>query len=125
MSIDDSARGLPMKPATALAASLDLVGRKVTPTATCPQDGAPLIMTFEMPGAEFLCMECGQYSGFLAPVPADPTPELDARYLELKARFDAGERPGQRSCRVCGCTDLAACPGRCSWVELDLCSSCA
>lgn len=30
-----------------------------------------------------------------------------------------------RTCRVCGCTDFAACPGGCWWVEDDLCSSCA
>lgn len=30
----------------------------------------------------------------------------------------------RRSCRVCGCTNLKACPGRCWWVEPDLCSSC-
>ena len=34
------------------------------------------------------------------------------------------------SCRVCGCTDLEACPEGCWWVEDpqgmgDLCSSCA
>ncbi|HKX71390.1 MAG TPA: hypothetical protein VJM75_09195 [Acidimicrobiales bacterium] len=32
-------------------------------------------------------------------------------------------------CRICGCTDRAACPGGCSWVpdpagEGDLCSAC-
>ncbi|MDR2054254.1 MAG: hypothetical protein LBQ10_00045 [Desulfovibrio sp.] len=27
-------------------------------------------------------------------------------------------------CRKCGCTDEAACPGGCSWVEKDLCSAC-
>lgn len=29
-----------------------------------------------------------------------------------------------RSCRLCGCTDSAACLGGCSWVEADLCSAC-
>ncbi len=29
-----------------------------------------------------------------------------------------------RKCRVCGCTDAKACPGGCSWVAEDLCSSC-
>lgn len=29
-----------------------------------------------------------------------------------------------RRCRVCGCTDAAACEGGCSWVEADLCSAC-
>lgn len=28
------------------------------------------------------------------------------------------------TCRVCGCTDLRACPGGCWWVEFDLCSAC-
>lgn len=30
-----------------------------------------------------------------------------------------------RTCRVCACTDLASCPGGCSWVAPDLCSFCA
>jgi hypothetical protein len=31
-----------------------------------------------------------------------------------------------RTCRVCGCTDEAACPGGCAWVpgEPDLCTAC-
>lgn len=31
-----------------------------------------------------------------------------------------------RTCHVCGCTDLAACPGGCAWVpgEPDLCTAC-
>lgn len=28
-------------------------------------------------------------------------------------------------CRVCGCTELDACPGGCYWVEDELCSCCA
>lgn len=31
----------------------------------------------------------------------------------------------RRVCRECGCSDFAACPGGCYWVELDLCSRCA
>lgn len=30
-----------------------------------------------------------------------------------------------RACRICGCTDMRACPGGCFWVESDLCSACA
>lgn len=30
-----------------------------------------------------------------------------------------------RACRQCGCTDLMACTGGCSWVQADLCSKCA
>jgi len=39
--------------------------------------------------------------------------------------------PDLRICRGCGCTDLHACPGGCSWALLDLyqpsgiCSQCA
>lgn len=29
------------------------------------------------------------------------------------------------SCRRCGCTDAHGCAEGCSWVEADLCSSCA
>lgn len=32
------------------------------------------------------------------------------------------ERPPR--CRICGCTDDHACPGGCSWVAPDLCSTC-
>lgn len=28
-----------------------------------------------------------------------------------------------RACRICGCTEYTPCPGGCSWVEEDLCSS--
>jgi len=31
----------------------------------------------------------------------------------------------ERRCRICGCTELQACPGGCSWIDKDLCSSCA
>lgn len=30
-----------------------------------------------------------------------------------------------RTCRECGCSNFAACPGGCWWVDDDLCSSCA
>ncbi len=31
---------------------------------------------------------------------------------------------GGTVCRECGCTDHAACPGGCIWVQPDLCSTC-
>lgn len=30
----------------------------------------------------------------------------------------------ERHCRICGCTELQACRGGCSWIDKDLCSSC-
>lgn len=67
---------------------------KPAPVATCPSDGESLIMTFERPGAEFVCVVCGRWYGFLAPVPAEPSPELEARRIVLREAFDAGARSG-------------------------------
>jgi hypothetical protein len=53
-------------------------------------------------------------------------------YSGLPGLFDIPQRalvgttfePPYRFCRVCGCSDLDACPEGCSWVEPDLCSQC-
>lgn len=48
----------------------------------------------------------------------------------LGAAFDMGAHAGvadvadDRRCRICGCTQYRACPGSCSWVGPDLCSTC-
>lgn len=42
-------------------------------------------------------------------------------YRELKSKFSLLK---EKKCRVCGCTDISACPGGCYWVEDDLCSEC-
>lgn len=78
-----------------VAGALDMVlnPARPRPMATCPADGEPLISTFERRGAEFLCMTCGAWFGFLAPTPAEATAALEARHAELHARFKAGERP--------------------------------
>jgi hypothetical protein len=52
----------------------------------------PLISTFERAGAEFHCMGCGGWFGFMSPKGMEDTPELDAKYKALLARFEAGER---------------------------------
>lgn len=44
-------------------------------------------------------------------------------FAVVMAVIQAGHN-GERSCRVCGCTDERACPGGCYWVEPDLCSRC-
>lgn len=43
--------------------------------------------------------------------------------LNKQPELEAGG--SYRICRVCGCTDLNACPGPCYWVEDNLCSNCA
>ncbi|TAH39267.1 MAG: hypothetical protein EYC70_00335 [Planctomycetota bacterium] len=37
--------------------------------------------------------------------------------------LEAFDRHPQR-CRRCGCTEVAACPGGCAWLEEDLCTAC-
>jgi hypothetical protein len=58
------------------------------PMATCPRDDTPLIGTGAFRGAEFFCLTCGGKFGFLAPKPAEATPELNARYEALQAEWD-------------------------------------
>jgi hypothetical protein len=71
------------------------MGEKVDtrPMAMCPVDGEPLVMSMEVPKFEWLCMECGNRYAYFAPTPQPITPERQARHAELKARYDAGERP--------------------------------
>lgn len=60
--------------------------------ACCPRDNEPLICTLERPRAEFHCMVCGGWFGFLAPKPMEETPERNQRYEQLQALFDSGLR---------------------------------
>ena len=60
------------------------------------------------------------------------TRDLAKPYRPEAAMMDAALLlPDLRICRRCGCTDLHACPGGCSWVLLDVdapsgvCSQCA
>jgi hypothetical protein len=57
--------------------------------ACCRDDGEPLISTFEFRGFEFICAVCGTKYGFLEPVGKPETPELEARYEELRAHYKA------------------------------------
>jgi hypothetical protein len=54
---------------------------------------------------------------------------MTASGLEANAELARlGDNPDydaiMRTCRVCGCTERNACPGGCSWVDVDLCSQC-
>ncbi len=53
--------------------------------------------------------------------------EQEARLAELDQAIDEEAEPAPGTCRVCGCTDMQACPGGCSWVDEThtLCSQCA
>ena len=48
-----------------------------------------------------------------------PLFEMDFSMFE-----EGGDGEQERECKVCGCTEDAACVGGCSWVEMDLCSAC-
>jgi hypothetical protein len=64
------------------------------------------------------CMVCGNLQDH--PLHAEPVAPPAPASLAL------AHEP-ERSCRVCGCTDLSACvdeDGPCCWVDEDLCSAC-
>lgn len=46
---------------------------------------------------------------------------LDIESEERQARITAGL---EMACRLCGCSDTAACPGGCIWYAPNLCSRC-
>lgn len=92
--IVDNAQGLRLTPATAAMAILGRNPGEPAPMACCPRDDEPLIATFERAGAEFCCLICGTWYGFLAPKPLEATAERTARYDELLARWQNGERHG-------------------------------
>lgn len=79
----------------ALGMVLDGMARKKAgrkpPMATCPAHycGEPLVSTLRFRGYEFICVVCKRHWGFVDPTPAESTPELKARYEELKAQWDA------------------------------------
>jgi hypothetical protein len=75
----------------------DTLDRK-PPLACCPnwnhEELVPLIPTFVFPQYEFYCLECGRNVAFMGPRAGESTPELEARYAELKAEWDehAGDK---------------------------------
>lgn len=46
---------------------------------------------------------------------------LDIEEEDRQARIAAGI---EMACRICGCSDSAACPGGCIWYAPNLCSRC-
>jgi hypothetical protein len=58
---------------------------RVAMCPVCPDE--VLVSTFRWSGAEFYCLGCEGHFSFVAPRPADATPELDARIEATKARF--------------------------------------
>jgi hypothetical protein len=63
----------------------------------CPRDGAPVVFTFEFPGAEYHCVECGWLGDIFGPGRAPATPDLVARFDTLSDRYEAerAERTGR------------------------------
>lgn len=62
------------------------------PTACCWNDDEPLVSTFKYPGEEWICVVCRQTYAYFDPKPLDDTPELQARYEELKAQWDERQK---------------------------------
>lgn len=60
------------------------------PTALCCC-GTPLVSTMEKRGAEWYCVTCQQFFGWLHARKGDgpnPSPELDARYEQAREQYD-------------------------------------
>lgn len=62
-------------------------------------------------------------------VQAKQAVEVFCEKCQKPADIEPGSIPvcngcGEKICLKCGCTDSAACPERCYWVEPGLCSSC-
>lgn len=51
----------------------------------------PLVSTFAFAKYEFICMACGRLYGWVEPLPAEPTPELEALADQRKAEWQALE----------------------------------
>lgn len=62
------------------------------PIAMCPSCNEPLIMTFQFPGKEFICVCCRKLWEFIDPTPAEATPERIARHQVLKAKWEAEQK---------------------------------
>lgn len=45
-------------------------------------------------------------------------------HVASRGELEGGRCEGERTCRVCGCTDQHGCPNGCFWVADDLCSNC-
>lgn len=61
------------------------------PVALC-HCGTPLVSTLEMPQAEWYCVTCKQFYGWLHARKGDgpnPTDELEARYQAAQEQYDA------------------------------------
>lgn len=65
---------------------------RAAPMAMCPRCRTePLVFTFDRPKFEFHCVICGGWFGFLDPIPAEETPEISARQVELNAQYLASK----------------------------------
>lgn len=92
--------------------------RKPAPTAVCRNDGAPLILSFEQRGKEFLCMECGQWYEYLAPAPEEPTEALANRLKFFTTLYDKGVRKICQPCGGIGSYTTEGSPAACEQVGL-------
>lgn len=75
-----------------IGVALDLLGRRQgnPPMAMCRRcPDEPLVMTFEFPKYEFICMNCKSLYGFLDPRPAEETPEIKAKQIERQKQYEA------------------------------------
>lgn len=53
----------------------------------------------------------------------NPIERLEQYLKDLEEQGDIFD-PDERACRICGCTQMNACPCGCYWLNDDLCSQC-
>jgi hypothetical protein len=70
-----------------------------------------------------LLADAGLEPGSLVIARAD-VEQLVARAFAFGGAAESADEHERRFCRICGCTQIRACPGACSWVGPDLCSAC-
>lgn len=76
----------------------------------CPQcDSGDVTKAYRLPAGTWKCQTCGA---------------VWRRRGGPQRERDRAKASGEQVCRVCGCSDLDACPGGCAWVAPDLCSAC-
>lgn len=62
---------------------------EAVPMAGCHHCDEPLVLTFEFPKKEFICVECGALYEFFGPKRLTWTPERQARHDALAERYNA------------------------------------
>jgi hypothetical protein len=111
----------PDMPMGAILGCVDLVGCKsIASINTTPDSSPDGWLKYHVHASGPYCWILRRPRRLLKPIPYGGRQGLFEVPEEILAAAD-----WEPQCRVCGCTELDACPGGCSWAEENLCSRCA